>query len=131
MPAEPPQSCTGPHEVFKPDGSACTDNCNKHLVKCAIIPKPGCYCIDGYARDLTTKECRPYPCKDCGENAEWVNCAGSCDNHCDFVTGRDTCKIRNIRCPDACRCKEGFARATNDTESPCIKECDCEGEIVT
>lgn len=117
--------CSGPYETFKALGSRCQDNCNKQFVRCMDDRKPGCYCIEGYARDLDTDVCRPFPCQDCGENAEWVNCAGSCDNHCDFVLGRDTCKIFHIRCPDGCRCKKGFARATNSTDSPCIEESSC------
>uniref|UniRef100_A0A336LS86 CSON014544 protein n=1 Tax=Culicoides sonorensis TaxID=179676 RepID=A0A336LS86_CULSO len=117
--------CNAPYEIFKEDGSPCTDTCHKHLVRCMEQHIPGCYCIDGYARDLETNQCRPYPCEECGANAEWVNCASSCDNHCDFVLKRDHCKINHIRCPDGCRCKEGYARATSEPNSTCIPVNEC------
>uniref|UniRef100_A0A336M5D5 CSON009304 protein n=1 Tax=Culicoides sonorensis TaxID=179676 RepID=A0A336M5D5_CULSO len=112
-------TCTGPYEVFKSDGNPCMDKCNKDVVRCQEQHEAGCYCIDGYARDLDTNICRLFPCENCGENAEWVYCAGSCDNLCDFELGRSNCTIQHIRCPDGCRCKEGFARQT-DENSPCI-----------
>ncbi|XP_063704630.1 zonadhesin-like [Culicoides brevitarsis] len=124
----PVSQCTGHHEIFKPDGSACADRCNKHLVKCKDDRKPGCYCMDGYARDLVTNVCRPYPCEDCGEHASYQVCWNeNCDNKCAFILKKDYCKIvyANVQCPDGCHCDPGYARALNGT---CIPECDCEAD---
>lgn len=111
--------CPGPYEILKADGNPCMDYCNKDVVKCAEVHEPGCYCMEGYARDVEKGVCRPFPCEDCGENAEWAVCTGPCDNRCDFVLGHETCQIENIKCPDACRCKEGYARESDD-KSKCI-----------
>ncbi|XP_063706433.1 SCO-spondin-like [Culicoides brevitarsis] len=111
--------CANSYEIFKPDGSPCQDHCDKAIRRCADDRQPGCFCIEGFARDWENGLCRPYlpnnkgilTCGEmCGKNAEWSQCTSSCDNECDFVVGLRRCMINHIRCPDDCRCKKGFAR---------------------
>ncbi|XP_037934486.1 inducible metalloproteinase inhibitor protein-like [Teleopsis dalmanni] len=60
----------------------------------------------------------PVP-KDCPAN-EFYTCGGACQTEC--ATLGEPCLIVNIKCNDACYCKEGYARDANGRCIP-IKKC--------
>ncbi|XP_011866030.1 PREDICTED: inducible metalloproteinase inhibitor protein-like [Vollenhovia emeryi] len=58
----------------------------------------------------------------CNRPNEEYQCGSACQTTCSNLG--QTCPIINIKCNDACYCKEGYARRTNDN-SPCIPKADC------
>ncbi|GAB1865603.1 Inducible metalloproteinase inhibitor protein-like [Camponotus japonicus] len=54
---------------------------------------------------------------DCNRENEEYQCGSACQTTCSNLG--EVCPIVNIRCNDACYCKEGFARIDNDN-SRCI-----------
>ncbi|KAM0736161.1 Inducible metalloproteinase inhibitor protein [Formica fusca] len=58
----------------------------------------------------------------CNRKNEEYQCGSACQTTCSNL-GKP-CPIRNIRCNDACFCKEGYARISDDN-SPCIPISKC------
>lgn len=103
----------GPNEVYKKDGNPCTDVCEKDRIKCALQSVPGCYCIDGYARN-SSGICVKYPC--CGTNEEYTNGNRCSEGNC----GKN--KVCTLELIQGCFCKTGFKR---DGNGNCVEENKC------
>ncbi|XP_012528606.1 inducible metalloproteinase inhibitor protein [Monomorium pharaonis] len=60
---------------------------------------------------------------ECTRENEEYQCGSACQTTCRNLG--QNCSIVNIKCNDACYCKEGYARITDDN-SPCIPIKNCE-----
>ncbi|XP_011700506.1 PREDICTED: inducible metalloproteinase inhibitor protein [Wasmannia auropunctata] len=66
---------------------------------------------------------------ECTRENEEYQCGSACQTTCNNLG--QFCPIVNVKCNDACYCKQGYARIQNDT-GPCvsIESCPKEGESI-
>lgn len=108
--------------------TACQETCTNRnllpLMKCACVS--GCVCNEGYVRDPNNGKCIPRTkCPIvCPENEEFSKCGANCQNHCED----QSISFKHCACAKGCVCKQGFIRATNATNSPCIPPRLCESK---
>ncbi|XP_077288741.1 zonadhesin-like [Arctopsyche grandis] len=117
------------NEVFKDCGRfQCENTCTNTNAqqRCNLTPcEPGCYCNQGYLRDVDgqcvlREDCQYRKCK--GKNEEYSLCIAPCGERCsnlgqDLVCNYNACKI-------GCDCKPGYLRNSKN-ECVLISECDC------
>ncbi|KAK6757558.1 hypothetical protein RB195_015396 [Necator americanus] len=130
------------NEEFKDCGTACEPTCwNPKPENCSKMCVVGCQCKEGYFRngDDCTTECENddnvtatnqpptnQPDVPCPQNEELIECGGPCESTCESPAPVNPDCIYDC-IGVICRCREGFAR---NSEDKCIpqKECTYSGE---
>ncbi|KAH7943404.1 mucin-6 [Rhipicephalus sanguineus] len=131
-----PQECDL-NEVWKECvSSSCAEaSCSRPIIgpACTADCRYGCYCADGFYRNVELKcvaldQCpqqrktASFPVPQCRENEEWKSCVSS-------SCAEATCESKTIGpgctpdCQQGCFCSQGFYR---DSQRNCIREDQCQ-----
>lgn len=100
-------------------------SCTLQEIECSI---GRCQCKSGFARHPKADKCVPTSkCEDfkpCSANEEWFPCGQA--KYCDLTCGHlnEPCRrLYNMRCPEGCQCKDGFARNPTSRRCEPINKC--------
>jgi hypothetical protein len=109
------------NEEYNECGSACQENCTHIPEFCTFQCISGCFCKQGFVRDIDNKsKCIPRSECPCRTNEFFNPCGSACP---------DTCTARSQsctkQCVPGCFCNDGFVRLSNMSGSPCVPQSEC------